>query len=66
MQSRAFPAFNCDPSAGNDMAARYSLENNPQPDADWGMQPLTYADPDMQRVRQDYAFTFADLLLALR
>ena len=63
MQSRAFPAFSYDPSAGADMAARYSLENNPQPEADWPVQPLTYADPDMQRVRQDYAFTFADLLL---
>jgi len=62
MQSRAFPAFSYDPSAGADMAARYSLENNPQPDSDCAVQPLTYADPDMQRVRQDYAFTFADFL----
>jgi hypothetical protein len=63
MQSRAFPAFSYDPSAGADMASRYSLENNPVPEADWAVQPLTYADPDMQRVRQDYAFTFADILL---
>jgi hypothetical protein len=63
MQSRAFPAFSYDPSAGGDMAERYSLENNPQPEADWAVQPLTYADPDLQRVRQDYAFTFADFLV---
>jgi hypothetical protein len=63
MQSRAFPAFSYDPSAGTDMAARFSLEDNAQPEADWAVQPLTYADPDMQRVRQDYAFTFADVLL---
>jgi hypothetical protein len=63
MQSRAFPAFSYDPSAGADMAARFSLENNPQPETDWAVQRLVYADPDMQRVRQNYAFTFADLLV---
>jgi hypothetical protein len=63
MQSRAFPAFRYDPSAGADMATRYSLENNPQPEADWAVQPLTYADSGMQRVRRDYAFTLADFLV---
>ena len=63
MQSRAFPAFSYDPSAGSDMASRFSLENNPQQDADWTVQPFEYADPDMQRIRQEVAFTFVDFLV---
>ena len=63
MQSRAFPAFSYDPSAGPDLASRFSLENNPQPDADWTVQPLDYADPDLQRVSQPVAFTFVDFLV---
>ena len=63
MQSRAFPAFSYDPSAGADMASRFSLENNPQPDADWAVQSIEYADPDMQRVRREVAFTFLDFLV---
>ncbi len=63
MQSRAFPAFSYDPSAGPDIASRFSLENNPQPDADWTVQPVEYADPEMQRISQDVAFTFVDFLV---
>ncbi|MGD0027015.1 MAG: hypothetical protein ABSC37_20735, partial [Xanthobacteraceae bacterium] len=63
MQSRAFPAFSYDPSAGSDMASRFSLENNPQQDADWTVQPFEYADPDMQRISQEVAFTFVDFLV---
>lgn len=63
MQSRAFPAFSYDPSAGADMASRFSLENNPQPDIDWTMQAFEYADADMQRIKLDVAFTFLDFLI---
>ncbi len=63
MQSRAFPAFSYDPSAGPDMASRFSLENNPQPEADWPVQALEYADPDLQRIREGIAFTLADFLV---
>ena len=63
MQSRAFPAFSYDPSAGSDMASRFSLENNPQPDLDWTVQAVEYADPDLQRSRQEVAFTFVDFLV---
>jgi len=63
MQSRAFPAFSYDPSAGNDLASRFSLENNPQPEADWTSLPFEYADSDMQSVRRTIAFTYADFLL---
>ena len=48
MQSRAFPAFSYDPGAGTDLAARFSLENNPQPESDWPVERLEYADQDLQ------------------
>jgi hypothetical protein len=63
MQSRAFPAFSYDPSAGSDMASRFSLENNPQADADWTLQTLDFADPEMQRIQRETAFTFVDFLV---
>jgi len=63
MQSRAFPAFSYDPSAGRDMASRFSLENNQQPEADWTIQAFEYADPEMQRIGQQAAFTFVDFLV---
>ena len=44
MQSRAFPAFTYDPSAGDDLASRFCLENNPAVEADWTMETLDYAD----------------------
>ena len=33
LDSRAFPAFSYDPYAGDNQAARFSLEDNPQPEA---------------------------------
>ena len=66
MQSRAFPAFSYDPGRGSDSATRFSLENNPQPEADWPLEFLTYADQDLQAVTEELAFTFVDFLLADR
>lgn len=66
MQSRAFPAFSYDPGRGSNNAARFSLENNPQPEADWPLEFLTYADQDLQAVTEELAFTFVDFLLADR
>jgi ferredoxin len=63
MQSRAFPAFSYDPGAGADLASRFSLENNPQPELDWLVESLQYADPDLQSTREEVAFTFADFAL---
>jgi len=60
MQSRAFPAFTYDPGAGPDVASRFSLENNPQPELDWPVERLDYADQDLQAVSEEVAFTFAD------
>jgi ferredoxin len=60
MQARAFPAFTYDPGAGPDLASRFSLENNPQPERDWPVESLQYADQDLQSVTEEVAFTFAD------
>jgi ferredoxin len=63
MQGRAFPAFSYDPDAGPDLAARFSLENNPQPELDWPVARLDYADQDLQAASEEVAFTFADFAL---
>jgi hypothetical protein len=63
MQSRAFPAFSYDPSAGPDLASRFSLEDNPQPDRDWPLASFEYADADLQRITAELAFTLADFAM---
>jgi ferredoxin len=63
MQGRAFPAFSYDPGAGTDLAARFSLENNPQPERDWPVERLDYADHELQAVSEEPAFTFVDFAL---
>jgi len=59
-ESRAFPIFAYDPSAGPDMASRFSLAGNPQPEQDWPEHPLHYEDADRQGVSDTVAFTFVD------
>jgi ferredoxin len=66
MDSRAFPAFTYDAAAGENWAARFSLENNRARDADWPLDALEYADDELQRRREAVAFTFADFALADR
>jgi hypothetical protein len=66
MPSRAFPTFSYDPHAGDNLAARFSFENNPQPDADWPLDALEYSDDNLQRVTEELAFTFADFALCDR
>lgn len=63
MQSRAFPAFSYDAAAGSNWAERFSLENNPQPEADWPLETLDYADTALQRASLSCAFTYADFML---
>jgi ferredoxin len=63
MQSRAFPAFTYDPGAGPDLAARFSLENNPQPEVDWPIERFRYADQELQSVTEAVAFTFVDFAM---
>jgi hypothetical protein len=61
-QSRAFPTFSYDPSAGADLAQRFSLTANPQPEADWTSADFTYEDEAHQRVTETVAFTYVDFL----
>jgi hypothetical protein len=60
MQSRAFPAFTYDPSAGDDWASRFSIASNPQAEAVWPVDNFAYEDRDLQRLSEDVAFTFID------
>ena len=62
MESRAFPTFTYDPSAGADWASRFSLEDNPQPELDWPVEELEYADAALQRVTEQVAFTIVDFM----
>ncbi|MBI2753101.1 MAG: hypothetical protein HYX46_06255 [Betaproteobacteria bacterium] len=62
MESRAFPAFTYDPSAGPDWASRFTLDQNPQADRDWPQHPLSYEDPEHQRVSAELAFTLVDFV----
>ena len=63
VESRAFPPFSYNPFAGDNLAARFSLENCPQPEADWPVESFEYADENWQRVIERMAFTFADFVL---
>ncbi len=62
MESRAFPAFVHDPSAGADCAARFSIAGNPQPEQDWPVHRLDYEDAEHQRVGETVAVTAVDFL----
>jgi len=57
MESRAFPAFTFDPSAGTDWASRFDLGSNPQIDRDWPLHEFTYETPEHQRAGEEVAFT---------
>jgi hypothetical protein len=59
-ESRAFPAFTYDPSAGADWASRFSLAANNQVDLDWPKLRLDYEDAEQQLVSETVAFTLAD------
>jgi hypothetical protein len=62
MESRVFPAFVFDPAAGQDLATRFSVKNNPQVEEVWPRQQFCYEDEDLQKVSEDVAFTFADFV----
>ncbi|MDV7142737.1 ferredoxin [Tropicimonas sp. TH_r6] len=65
-ESRAFPSFTYDPSAGDDWAARFDLAGNPQTDMDWPLHGFDYEDAEGQRVQEDQAFTFVDFAVCDR
>jgi ferredoxin len=60
MESRVFPAFSYDPGAGADWAARFTLEGNPQPEADWPRHEFAWIDENQQRHLETLPFTLAD------
>jgi ferredoxin len=62
MDSRAFPAFTYDPSAGSDWASRFNLQANPDVGLDWPVRGFAYEDEAHQRVAQDLAFTPVDFV----
>src|SRR5476649_1044401 len=59
-ESRAFPSFTYDPSAGADWASRFSLYANSQVDLDSPVQQLEYEDEQHQLVSETVAFTLVD------
>ena len=59
-ESRAFPAFVYDPSAGADWASRFSLATNSQVDLDWPVQRVDYEDAEQQLISENVAFTLVD------
>jgi ferredoxin len=60
MESRAFPAWTYDPSAGADWASRFDVSDNPQPERDWPVASFAYEDAGHQTMREDMAFTLVD------
>jgi len=62
-ESRAFPSFAYDPSAGPDWARRFDLSGNPQPEADWPAHPLDFEDGLGQRQHMDTRFSVADFAM---
>jgi hypothetical protein len=66
MESRAFPAFTYDPSAGPNWASRFYLEANSQVDLDWPIQSFAYEDEQHQTVSAELAFTLVDFVASDR
>jgi hypothetical protein len=62
MESRAFPAYTYDPSAGPNWASRFHLKANSQLEGDWPVQEFSYEDENHQRVRTESRFTFVDFV----
>jgi len=62
MESRAFPAFTYDPSAGPNWVSRFQLETNSQLELDWPVHAFSFEDEAHQRVTQDLAFTLVDFV----
>ncbi len=60
VESRAFPIFAFSPAAGADLASRFFLTGNPQPDVDWPLHVFSYEDRDRRGVTETIAFTFVD------
>lgn len=66
VDSRAFPVFSYDPSAGPGLADRFIIDGNPDVGTDWPVREFSYQDEELQTVTQDYAFTVADFAALLQ
>ncbi len=66
MESRAFPAFTYDPSAGANWAERFYLDANTQVELDWPVKDFAYEDEQHQSVSEDLSFTLVDFLASDR
>jgi hypothetical protein len=62
LESRVFPAFTMDPTAGDDWASRFSLAANPQAELDWPIHRVTYEDAACQTVAEEHPFTLIDFV----
>jgi ferredoxin len=62
LESRVFPAFTMDPTAGDDWASRFSLEANPQAELDWPVHRVVYEDANCQSIAEDHHFTLIDFV----
>jgi hypothetical protein len=63
MESRVFPAFSYDPTAGSGLADRFDILCNPEVDKDWPRRQLHFEDEKLQAVTEDLAFTAVDFAL---
>ena len=59
-EARAFPIFVHDPAGGSGWGARFSVDGNPQIEADWPLHRFDYEDADLQRISEVVAFSFVD------
>ena len=62
LESRVFPAFTFDPSAGRDWASRFCLAKNPQAELDWPLREFVYEDEKNQAVAEQLPFTLIDFV----
>lgn len=62
LESRVFPAFSFDPSAGRDWASRFSLAVNAQVENDWPLRDVVYQDERCQTVADPTPFTLIDFV----
>lgn len=61
-QSRVFPTFEANPKNGNELADRFTVFGNPQPEAIWPSDPFSYQDQDLQGKTEMLAFTPVDFM----
>ena len=62
VESRAFPSFVYDPSAGTTWASRFSVSENPNAELDWPVYDLEFEDGTLQARSETVEFTLADFI----